>query len=131
MENETIQVKRKTRSNYKRTERLRAALATIHRQAKRLHWSCDTLIAARAEVFAEATRLGCTGGERDYLYGYGRALFDAVNDHMEWRLGLADVTTSSSAGYSKFCEAWGAPPTHGGHFWPGTDHLFGKWEALK
>lgn len=124
---------KRTRSNYKRTERLRIALKQAHRDAMYFKWRDRTIIEARAEIFREARNSGCTRAEYDYLYGYSRALWDDMCEAMEWRLGFADVSTAYPARafpYGDKPDGTRNLPTHGAHFWPGTNYLFGEWKAL-
>lgn len=117
------------RSNHRRTEKFRSRLYAAHNRAAQIHMHSDALISERAAILQEA-RLVSTREEISFLHGFADALWLVTARDMEWRLGRETGPVPRNhvwpAGYSP----GNGGPTHGGHFWRGTDRPWNDWKPL-
>ncbi len=120
------------RDNRRYVERCRDHYLSALSACVRDHWTADRYTSERNE--RRPPLEAHTGHNAGEILGYSRACFDAVWPLLEWRLGFEDVASAYPAHGFPFGperDALGLPlPTHGAHFWRGSNDLFTAWEAL-
>jgi len=122
----------KTKSQVKAVERFCREMLSIHSRATREQWSSDQLIKARSDLRNNTDYTKWTRVDHAYIHAYSMALYDIVWANVEWRLGTEE-TGPVAAGqwlYGEKIEGMRNLPTHGGHFWKGTDKPFTAWSVL-
>jgi hypothetical protein len=104
--------------------------AACYRDCVRLKWSLGEYLKQRNNR-PERPGIKLSHFDQGMVYAASRIYFDMVNspDHLEWRLGFVDISTATAH------FAWKGDglyvPTHGGHFWRGTDIPFNGWNRME
>lgn len=135
-------IKRRPRSNPRLVEEARREFLSLHTRCTTEMWTYDRYINERRAVWERIEeRLGKTSSkltiaDTDAIDGYALALWDAINSSyvlLEWKLGLEDVSTaipSKNWEYRALPSGTRNVPTHGAHFWAGTNKLWSPWSKL-
>lgn len=124
---------RASRSSSKIADQIISRYASLYRDCVRHHWSLDVYIEERRAMRAEFQAAALTHFDSGRAYAAGSIFFDLVNSsaELEWRLGHADVSTAVATWtYGENPDGSRNLPTHGGHFWKGTDLPFNGWNRF-
>lgn len=126
METITAPSKKRATRNPIHVQKLIEHYAQAYRDCVRNHWTLEQYLAARSNVPAHPT---LTHFDQGQVYATRNLYFNLVNgpDHLEWRLGFEDISTAKV--YQSSVDS-GLMPTHGAHFWKGTDIPFNGWNKF-
>lgn len=119
---------KRKRHNQDLVQRYCGKLADAHRQFHRLKLRWQILQERRGPILREAAER-LTQLDYAHVYGYGRALWDASWNTLEWKLGHVDSKEAKPSRTPPADGGWNysdGPPTYGGHF-HATGELATDW----
>lgn len=120
----------RNRSNYNRTEKFRSRIWYVYYMARTNHTTHEVQLEHIGKVWDEVNAVS-TQSEKSYLFGYSMALSQIQGlELVEWRLGHASGPVARGHVWADGYNPDNGGPTHGSHFWKGTDKLFGEWKSL-
>lgn len=113
----------RTRSSPKAVRTECGRLLGLFQDCLRYRWTLETYTAQRGSM---RVAKGATHADIAEIWGYRRALWDAVWAQLVWRLGPEQGPMPEGLPW----DYRRGNPTHGAFYWRGTEDPFTAWEPL-